>query len=236
MQHDSRYKDVIRELERLSDPAAVLGMARYGISSQNTLGISMPTLRRLAKDVGKDSCLARELWDSGIHEARILAALICRPRDVTIEQMEAWGRDFDSWDVCDQVCGNLFDKTPFAYEKALEWSARDEIFVKRAGFALMAWTAVHDRRLGDEYFLSYLAVIVRESDDDRNFVKKAVNWALRQIGKRNRFLNGEAVAARGRSRRRRRRAANGSRPMLCVSWRATRYSEDYGGSSWREFM
>ncbi len=195
MQLESRYDAILRELARLSDPAAVKGMAKYGINPNNTYGISMPTLRRIAKEVGRDHRLAQQLWASEVHEARILAALIDDPRHVTREQMESWVRGFDSWDVCDQVCGNLFDRTPFAYEKALEWSAREEPFVKRAGFTLMAWLAVHDKRLGDEYFLSFLPVMIRESGDDRNFVKKAVNWALRQVGKRNGFLNAEAIRA-----------------------------------------
>ncbi len=195
MQLESRYDAILRELARLSDPAAVKGMAKYGINPNNTYGISMPTLRRIAKEVGRDHRLAQQLWASEVHEARILAALIDDPRHVTREQMESWVRGFDSWDVCDQVCGNLFDRTPFAYEKALEWSAREELFVKRAGFTLMAWLAVHDKRLGDEYFLSFLPVMIRESGDDRNFVKKAVNWALRQVGKRNAFLNAEAIRA-----------------------------------------
>ncbi len=193
MQQDDRYDIIMRHLASLSDPAAAQGMARYGINPHNTYGISIPTLRKIAKDAGRDHHLARKLWRSGTHEARILAAFIDDPRQVTREQMDRWVKDFDSWDVCDQVCGNLFDRTPFAYEKAVEWSGREEPFVKRAGFALMAWLAVHDKRLGDEYFLSFLPIMARESGDDRNFVKKAVNWALRQVGKRNAFLKEEAV-------------------------------------------
>jgi 3-methyladenine DNA glycosylase AlkD len=128
-----------------------------------------------------------------VHEARSLAALIDDPRQVTEEQMERWVADFDSWDVCDGCCGDLFDKTPFAHRKAVEWAGRDEEFVKRAGFALMAWLAVHDKKAPDEAFLAFLPVIARESGDGRNFVKKAVNWALRGIGKRNAALNAMAI-------------------------------------------
>jgi 3-methyladenine DNA glycosylase AlkD len=169
-------------------------MARYGISTDNTLGVSMPALRALAKEIGRDHELALSLWSSGIHEARILAGLIDDPRLVTETQMEQWVADFDSWDVCDQVCSNLFDATPFAYEKAVTWACRKEEFVKRAGFVLMAALSVHDKKAGDDVFEPFFALIVRESTDGRNFVKKAVNWAVRQIGKRNALLNARAIA------------------------------------------
>ena len=139
--------------------------------------------------------LAQELWASGIHEARILACMIDDPEMVNEEQIERWVKDFDSWDVCDQCCSNLFDKTEFAYQKAVEWSKRNEEFVKRAGFVLMACLAVHDKKAKDKEFLRFLPIIKRESADNRNFVKKAVNWALRQIGKRNLNLNREAIEA-----------------------------------------
>ncbi|MCJ2520164.1 MAG: DNA alkylation repair protein, partial [Candidatus Thermoplasmatota archaeon] len=172
---------------------AVMGMARFGISTKNTYGVAMPQLRKIGREIGKNHLLAQQLWSSDIHEGRILACLIDDPALVTSEQLESWVRDFDSWDVCDQCCGNLFDKTRFAYEKAVEWSSRREEFVKRAGFALMASLAVHDKMAGDEQFEAFLPIIVRESQDGRNFVKKAVNWALRQIGKRNLNLNRVAV-------------------------------------------
>lgn len=161
-------------------------MARFGISVENTLGgIGVPVLRRLAREIGKNHRLAEELWKSGIHEARHLAAMIDEPARVTEAQMERWAKEFDSWDVCDGCCLNLFDKTPFAFRKATERSRRKEEFVKRAAFSLMAVLAVHDRNLTDEKFEKLLSVIKRESGDSRNFVKKAVNWALRQIVKRN---------------------------------------------------
>jgi 3-methyladenine DNA glycosylase AlkD len=185
--------EVIRRLEGMADPRRAEGMARYGIRTDRALGVSMPGLRSLAREIGRDRRLAGKLWASGLHEARILASLVDEPGMVTGEQMEAWAAEFNSWDLCDQCCGNLFDRSPLAWEKALEWSAREEEFVKRAGFALMAWLAVHDKKAGDERFEEFLPAIIREAADDRNYVKKAVNWALRQIGKRNLSLNRRAV-------------------------------------------
>lgn len=188
-----QYEEILDHLRALANPASVAGMARYGINPHNTLGASIPALRKLAREAGCDHALAEALWASGIHEARILAALVDRPQEVTAEQMERWVRDFDSWDVCDQVCSNLFDKTPWAYEKAVEWSGREEEFVKRAGFALMAALAWHDKKAPDSAFAVFLPLIAREAGDGRNYVKKAVNWALRQIGKRSRRLNALAI-------------------------------------------
>jgi len=186
-------EDVLERLKSVANPEAVAGMARFGINPENTYGISIPVLRKLAREIGRDHLLAERLWSTGVHEARILASMVDEPRLVTEGQMERWAADFDSWDVCDQCCGNLFDKTEFAYRKAVEWAARDEEFVKRAGLALMAWLAFHDKRAPDEAFLAFLPAIKRESADGRNYVKKAVNWALRQIGKRNAALNIMAV-------------------------------------------
>jgi 3-methyladenine DNA glycosylase AlkD len=191
--HQVEVGNVLSRLRTMADPEAVKGMAAFGINPKNTLGVSMPAIRRLARDIGRDHTLALELWKSGIHEARILAGLIDDVRQVTEEQMERWVRTFDSWDICDQVCANLFDRTPIAYEKALEWSAREGEFVRRAGYVLMAALAVHDKKAPDEKFLQFLPVLEKGADDDRNFVKKAVNWALRQIGKRSLELHGPAV-------------------------------------------
>ena len=188
-----QYDDIIERLKTMSDPEAVKGMARFGINPVNTYGVSVPNLRRIAREVGKDRALAQRLWTSGIHEARIIAGMIDVPEMVTDVQMESWVKDFDSWDVCDQCCSNLFDKTKFAHQKAVEWSKREEEFVKRAGFTLMATLAVHDKKAADEEFLKFLPVIKDGSVDNRNFVKKAVNWALRQIGKRNHNLNEMAI-------------------------------------------
>jgi 3-methyladenine DNA glycosylase AlkD len=186
-------EDILNRLRSLANPDNVAGMARYGINPENTLGISIPTLRSMAKEIGRSHDMAQELWASGIHEARILAAFVDDPKLVTEVQMEQWAADFDSWDVCDQVCGNLFDRTPSAYQKALEWSSREEEYVKRAGFALMAWLPVHDKKARDEQFEIFFPAMIREATDGRNYVRKAVNWALRNIGKRNRSLNQRAI-------------------------------------------
>jgi len=188
--------DILAHLKSLADPSQLEGMARFGIHVETALGgLSVPLLRKLAREIGKSHRLAEELWTSGIHEARHLAALVDEPTQVTEAQMERWAKQFDSWDVCDGCCLNLFDKTPFAHRKAIEWSRRKEEFVRRAGFSLMAVLAVHDKAAGDEKFLRFLPVIKQKSTDQRNFVKKAVNWALRQIGKRNLRLNRAAIKA-----------------------------------------
>ena len=185
--------DILKKLKSLSNPKAVAGMARFGINPENTYGISIPNLRKMAKEIGKNHILAHQLWASGIHEARILAGMIDEPQMVTEKQMEDWVRDFDSWDVCDQVCMNLFEDTPFASKKAVAWSKRKEEFIKRAGFVMMARLAVSDKKAEDKQFEKFLPIIKRESKDERNFVKKAANWALRQIGKRNLRLSKKAI-------------------------------------------
>jgi len=187
------YGEIIRRLESLANPEAVKGMARYGINPDKTYGVSIPNLRAIAKEAGRDHALAQQLWDSGVHEARILASMVDDSKMVTEEQMESWVKDFDSWDVCDECCMNLFQNTKFAYQKAVEWSARDEDFVKRAGFVLMARLAVSDKKAEDSRFEDFLPIIKREAYDNRNFVRKAINWALRQIGKRNLNLNQIAI-------------------------------------------
>jgi len=197
-------KEIISKLRANGSRKNVEGMARFGISSKNTLGVGMPYLRDLARTVKKEAKrekdvsgyrhdLALKLWNSKIHEARIVAVLVDDPDLVTEAQMESWVSDLESWDLCDQACGNLFDRTEFAYDKAAEWSERKEEFVKRAGFVLMATLAVHDKSANDGAFIDFFPYIKKECVDERNFVKKAVNWALRQIGKRNRTLNKEAL-------------------------------------------
>ena len=188
-----KYEDIIQRLKSLSDPEAVKGMTRFGINPENTYGVSVPNLRKMAKEAGKDHALAGELWASGIHEAKILASMIDEPKAVTEEQMEVWVKGFNSWDVCDQVCMNLFDKVPLAWRKIRDWSGREEEFVKRAAYALIACLAWHDKKAEDEKFVALLPVIVEGATDERNFVKKAVNWALRHIGKRNQSLNRVAL-------------------------------------------
>lgn len=199
-----RYARVLKRLKSMYDPEAVKRMARFGINPDKAYGISIPALRNIAKDLknedkttfsNKNHFLAQQLWQSGIHEARILACFVDDPKRVTKKQADEWVKDFDSWDVCDQCCSNLFDKKEFAFDKAMEWSSRSEEFVKRAGFVLMACLAVHDKKAGDDRFLQFLPIIRRESTDERNFVRKAVNWALRQIGKRNVSLNKAAIKA-----------------------------------------
>jgi 3-methyladenine DNA glycosylase AlkD len=185
--------EVLTRLKRLANPEAVEGMARFGINPHDTLGVSMPNVRKIAKEVGKDHALAEELWRSGVHEARIVACLVDDPKSVSEDQLDRWVGDFDSWDVCDQCCSNLFDKTEFAYDRAVHWANRDEEFVRRAGFVMMAALSVHDKKASDSRFLVFLPIIKSRSTDERNFVKKAVNWALRQIGKRNQNLNEAAI-------------------------------------------
>ncbi len=183
---------LVERLKAFGTPEHLEGMVQYGISANNTLGVSIPNIRSLARG-RRDHQLALDLWATGIHEARILAAFVDNPARVTPKQMDAWAEGFDSWDVCDQVCISLFDKTPHAVGKAVEWSGRQEEFVKRAGFALMAALAWHDKKAPDDRFTQFFPLIIRESSDNRNFVKKAVNWALRQIGKRNPNLRKAAM-------------------------------------------
>jgi 3-methyladenine DNA glycosylase AlkD len=168
-------------------------MARFGIHVPDAYSVSAPKLRALAKEIGRDHKLAAALWRTGVHDARLLATLIDDPAKVTRRQMERWAKDFNSWALCDAACGCLFDRTPYAWDKAVEWTGRDEEYVKRAGFVLMATLAVHDKKADDERFEAFLPYLVAHAGDERNFVKKAVNWALRQIGKRNRRLNALAV-------------------------------------------
>jgi 3-methyladenine DNA glycosylase AlkD len=191
----ARCAAVMSELAAMANDENRAGMARYGIVATDAFGISLAVLRPLAKRLGTDHELAVSLWRTGNHEARLLAGMIDDPARVSEAQAEEWVLGLDSWDLCDQLCSNLLDRTGFARRKAVEWSAREEEFVKRSGFVLMAALAVHDKQARDELFLSFLPIIRREAGDDRNFVKKAVNWALRQIGKRNLALNAAAIAA-----------------------------------------
>jgi len=186
-------KDVLGKLQSVARPDNLGDMARYGISIEQRLCISVPDLRKLAKEIGRDHKLAMDLWRTGIGEVRILATMIDDPDKLTEEQMEDWVKDIDSWDVCDQVCMNLFRNNQLAWKKILDWSEREEEFVKRTAFSLIACLAWHDKKAADEKFLELLFIIVREAVDERNFVKKAINWALRNIGKRNISLNKAAI-------------------------------------------
>ncbi len=188
-----QYENILKKLKSMSNPEAVKGMARYGINPKNNLGVSIYKLRPIAKEIGKDHDLALKLWSSGIHDARLLACFIDDPAKVTSEQMDSWAKDFDSWDVCDQACTSLFDLTLLAWTKVFEWAKRDEEFVKRAAFSLIAGLAVHDKKANDKKFEQFSSLIKKHSIDDRNYVKKAVNWALRNIGKRNLVLNKQMI-------------------------------------------
>ena len=195
LRRTNQHVEILKKLKSLSNPRAVAGMVRFGINPNHAFGVSIPNLRKIAREIGANHLLARKLWRSGNHEARILAGMVDNPEMVDEPQMENWVKDFDSWDVCDQCCSNLFDKTRFAYQKAKEWSSRSEEFVKRAGFVLMAALAVHDKKADEKEFEKFLSIIRKGSSDNRNFVRKAVNWALRQIGKRSLHLNRKAIEA-----------------------------------------
>ena len=198
---------ILTELEGLTNPVNVAGMARFGITGQRLLGISVGQLRLLAKRIGRNQAVAEALWASGIFEARILAAFVAEPAAVTRRQASAWAKDFECWADCDGVCIHLFRKTPFAHDLAVAWSRRREELVKRAGFTMMATLAVHDKMAGDEVFCAYLSRVEAESTDERHNVRKGVNWALRQIGKRNCNLNLEAIRVADRIRQQDSRAA-----------------------------
>jgi 3-methyladenine DNA glycosylase AlkD len=170
------------------------GMARFGITTERRLGVSVPEMRRIARECGKDHPLSIRLWNSGIPEARIVASMIADPSEMTAAEMDRWVSEFDSWDVCDQVCMNLFERTPFAGKKIRQWSRREEEFVRRAAYALIACLAWHDKDAPDVVFTGFLPIIKRGATDERNFVKKSVNWALRNVGKRNPRLNRAAVS------------------------------------------
>lgn len=189
--------EILAYLRSHANPSSVAGMARYGINTRNTLGVSIPLLRQLARSHRRQHELALELWATDIHEARLLATLVEDPRQVTPAQMEAWVGELDSWDLCDQLCNNLFRKTTHARANALAWAKRKPEFIRRAGFVLMATLAVHDKTATDADFEPFFAAIQNAATDERNFVRKAVNWALRQIGKRNGSLRKRAMTVAG---------------------------------------
>jgi 3-methyladenine DNA glycosylase AlkD len=185
--------EIVEKLRALARPDQLEGMARFAIAGKKRLGVSVPAMRKLAEETGRDHELALELWKTGIPEAQIVAGMIGEPKKLTEKKMEEWVKDFESWDVCDQVCMNLFEKSPLALKKIRDWSEREEEFVKRTAYALIACLAWHDKEADDQVFLKLFPVIKQGATDGRNFVKKAVNWALRNIGKRNPSLNKEAV-------------------------------------------
>ncbi len=185
--------ETVKKLRVLARPDQLEGMARFAIVGEGRLGVSVPEMRKLAKEIGKDHKLASELWKTGIPEAQIVASMTGEPEKLTEKQMEDWVKDFKSWDICDQVCMNLFEKSPFALKKIHDWSKRKEEFVKRTAYALIACLAWHDKGAEDKVFIQLFPVIKDGATDDRNFVKKAVSWALRNIGKRNASLNEAAI-------------------------------------------
>jgi 3-methyladenine DNA glycosylase AlkD len=188
-----RVSAILAELRPMGSAQSRLGMARYGIRVDNAFGVSVRELRKIAKKLGTDHELALALWKTGNHEARLLACFVDDPASVTAAQMEAWAKDFDSWDICDQATTSLFDLSKHGWSTAREWGKRDDEWTKRGGFAMMAGLAVHDKSASDGSFQKLLPLIRRGAFDERNFVKKAVNWALRNIGKRNRSLNAAAM-------------------------------------------
>jgi 3-methyladenine DNA glycosylase AlkD len=185
-------------LKRHSTRRTLEGMARYGIPSDNAFGVSVADIHALAKKLGRNHLLAAALWKNGCYEARMLACFVDEPERVTTGQMDRWCRNFDSWAICDTACFHLFDRTPFAWEKARQWSTSPSEFVKRAAFALMASLVAHDKAARDTQFLALLPLIEQGAHDERNFVKKAVNWALRAIGKHSSTLNAAAVKVASR--------------------------------------
>lgn len=183
---------LIRDLRSISNPETLESQRRFGITVENSLGVSLYDIRRICKGI-QDHALALELWKTGIHEARIMAAIVDIPSQVTRSQMDEWVADFDSWDVCDQVTTSLFDQTPYAFAAIFDWAKREEEFVRRAAFAMIAGLSVHEKSFKDADFECFFPLIIQYSNDPRNFVKKAVNWALRNIGKRNEALCRRAI-------------------------------------------
>lgn len=176
---------IISWLNENKNEANIKGMQRFGIKTDKAFGIRIPVLRNFAKIIGKNTELARNLWKTEYHEARMIAVFIAKPKELTEFDLDLWVKDFNSWDICDQACMNIFDKTSFVEKKIFEWAANEEEFIRRSAFALIASIAIHDKKAKNEMFIPYLNLIEKYSFDSRNFVKKAVNWALRQIGKRN---------------------------------------------------
>jgi 3-methyladenine DNA glycosylase AlkD len=187
------FKEILAELKSKANPKAVEGMKRFGIKNPKAFGVSSSDMKTLVKKIGKNHQLAQQLWEVDMLDTRAIALSIDDPRMVTEEQMETWVKDFDSWAICDGCCLYLFRKTPFAYQKCFEWSERKEEYVKRAGFVMMAVLSVHDKKAPDEKFEQFFPIIKRGATDERHFVKKGVNWALRAIGKRNLNLNKKAI-------------------------------------------
>jgi 3-methyladenine DNA glycosylase AlkD len=188
-----KKSEVLAWLKKNGSRRVIESMERYGIPSKGAVGVSVGELQKFTKQVGKDHKLAAELWASGVYEARLLATLIDDPKQVTVGQMNRWAADFDSWAVCDSACFWLFDRSPLAWRRVPQWTKSPREYVKRGGFALMACLALHDKNTADEKFLSFLPLIEKGADDERNFVKKGVSWGLRSIARRSPVLNAAAV-------------------------------------------
>jgi len=193
MTRSTSTTDVLQRLRAAGSAANIAGMARYGIRPAKAYGVATPVIRAIAKDHRHNPQLASALWSTGVLEARILASMIADPQQIPEAEIERWVCDFDCWPVCDAACIALLWRTPFAWRKVREWSRREPEYERRAAFALLAALAVHDKKATDKQFLSALRLVRKAAVDDRNFVKKAVNWALRQIGKRNAALRESAI-------------------------------------------
>ena len=212
----SRLAAALALLQQNARPEELEGMARFGIAGDNRLGLSVPAMRHIARTLGHDHALALALWDTGIPDARIVAGMVAEPARLTSRQMDAWAKGFASWDVCDQVCNSAFRASPLAWRKVAAWATRRDEFVRRAAFALLVALAVHDKQAGDKDFVAALLLIEAAASDERNFVKKAVNWALRTIGKRNLALNAAAITVARRIQQ------QGTRPARWIAADALR--------------
>jgi 3-methyladenine DNA glycosylase AlkD len=195
MTEPNRLPTALALLHQAARPAELAGMARFGIVGEGRLGLSVPAMRGIARTLGRDHALAQALWDTGIPDARIVASMVAEPARLTARQMDQWVKGFAAWDVCDQTCLNAFVRSPLAWSKVALWSKRQDEFVRRAAFALLACLAVHDKQATNRAFIEALALVEGAAGDERNFVKKAVNWALRSIGKRNAALRDAAIAS-----------------------------------------
>lgn len=207
MHEANRLQTALALLHSNARPEALESLERFGIVGNGRLGLSVPAMRGMARTLGRDHALAQALWDTGIPDARIVASMVAEPALLTSRQMDAWVKGFAAWDVCDQTCLNAFVKSPLAWGKVEAWATRKEEFVRRASFALLATLAVHDKKASDASFITALALVEAAAMDDRNFVKKAVNWALRGIGKRNTNLREQATAAALRIQQQRSKSA-----------------------------
>ncbi len=216
---DPAVDEIVAHMRSLGSEDNRQGMARFGIAVDRAFGVPMAETRPYARKIGRDQARAEALWETGFHEVRILAALTAEPKKIDRGVVDRWVADIDSWDLCDQACSHVFERVPYSGDLIDAWTADEREFVKRAGFATIAWAAVHDKKSGDEPFLAYLRLIEDKAGDPRNFVKKAVNWALRQIGKRSLSLHGPALAVA------RRLAASEDKAERWVGWGAVKELE-----------